>query len=125
MKIKALKLFLKKALKVWGPPGKYPLFPSPPSVGLCTWESLTSPMLKYVYGSIDHVVFTSCHTYVGLRMRKVVRLMHNIYAVHIRRNSVHCHSKLLLVKWLGLSVTVRVRARDGEWLVPLFILKSD
>ena len=41
MKIKALKLFQKKkkSLKRLGAQGKYPLFPSPPSVGLCTWES--------------------------------------------------------------------------------------
>ena len=31
---------------------------------------------------------------------------------------MHSHLKLLMV--LGLSVTVRVRARDGEWIFPLF-----
>ena len=55
-----------------------------------------------------------CHTYVVLCMRTVLQHLHD-GVIHIRRNSVHGHLKLLMVKWLGLSVTVRVRvrARDG------------
>ena len=34
--------------------------------------------------------------------------------IHIRRNSVHGHPKFFVVKWLGLSVTVSVRARDRD-----------
>ena len=54
--------------------------------------------------------------------------LRHIYVVHIyvvlarysfsRRNSVHGHSKLHAVQWLGLSVTVgvKVRARVREWV---------
>ena len=41
---------------------------------------------------------------------------------------MHGHPKLLVVKWLVLSVTVRVsiKARDREWIVLfLSIIKSD
>ena len=34
---------------------------------------------------------------------------------------MHGHPKFFVVKWLGLSVTVRVRARDREWT---FVLPS-
>ena len=47
-------------------------------------------------------------------MRRVVRPMHDIYAIHIRRNSVHGYPKLIVVKWLGFSVAVRVRVRAGD-----------
>ena len=40
--------------------------------------------------------------------------MHDIRVIQIRWNSVCVHPKLLVIKWLGLSVTVRVRARDKE-----------
>ena len=43
--------------------------------------------------------------YVPLRMRSVIRHLHDVCAVHIRRNGVRGHSNLLVVKWLGLSVT--------------------
>ena len=58
------------------------------------------------------------HTYVVLCMRTVVWHMHGVCAIHIRWNSVHGHLKLLVVKWLGLNVTVSVRvwARDREWI---------
>ena len=51
-------------------------------------------------------------------MRRLVRHMHDICAIHIRR-------KFLVVYWLGLSVTVRVRVRptDGEWIF-LFLFFS-
>ena len=46
--------------------------------------------------------------------------MHDVCAIHFKQNSVHGHPKLLVVKWLGLSVTVRVRvrikARDSGWI---------
>ena len=64
-------------------------------------------------------------------MHRVVRPMHDVYVVYIRRNSVHGYSELLVVKWLGFSVAVRVRVRagDGEWIFLPFlkfsILKSD
>ena len=51
-------------------------------------------------------------SYIVLCMRTVVQHLHDVGVIHIRRNSVHGHSNLLVVKWLGLSVTVRVRARD-------------
>ena len=37
---------------------------------------------------------------------------------------MHGHPKLLVVKWLVLSVTVRVsiKARDREWIVLFFCL---
>ena len=35
-------------------------------------------------------------------MRRVVRYMHNICTIHIRRNCVHGCLKLLVVNWLGL-----------------------
>ena len=43
--------------------------------------------------------------------------MHDICAIHIRRNSSRNHLKLLMAKWLELSSTVRVRvtATDREW----------
>ena len=44
-------------------------------------------------------------------MQRVVRLLHNICPLHIRRNSVRSCPKLLVVKWLGLSVRARVRVR--------------
>ena len=54
-----------------------------------------------------------CHTCIVLCMCTVVQHLHDIGVIHIRQNSVHGHPNL--VKWLGLSVTVRVRvrARDG------------
>ena len=54
------------------------------------------------------------HTYVALCMRSVIRCFHDVCAVHIRWNSVQGCSELLVVKWLGLSVTVRVRVRAGD-----------
>jgi len=43
--------------------------------------------------------------------------------VYIRRNCEHGFPKLLVVLWLGLSVTVRVRARawDREWVFHFFL----
>ena len=38
-----------------------------------------------------------CHIYVALHMHSVVRHLHDICAVHIRRKNVHGHSKLLVV----------------------------
>ena len=46
--------------------------------------------------------------------------MHDIYAIHIRQNSVHVHLKLLVVIWLGLSVTVRVWARNRKSVLDSF-----
>ena len=66
-----------------------------------------------------------CHTYVVLPMCTVVRHMHDVCAIHIRRNSVHGHLKLLVEKWLGLSVRVRVRARDRNGYFFFLPLKSD
>ena len=62
------------------------------------------------------------HTCVGLRMHSVVWHLHDAYMVHIKCNSVHDRSKLLVVQWLGLSVQVRVRVRawEGKWLLLLF-----
>ena len=40
-------------------------------------------------------------------MRRVVWHMHDICMIHIRRNCVHGLPNLLVVKWLGLWVTVR------------------
>ena len=37
------------------------------------------------------------HTYVALRMRSVVRHLHDGWAVHIRWKSMHGRSKLLVV----------------------------
>ena len=53
------------------------------------------------------------HTLV-LYMHRVLQHMHDIRVIQIRWNSVRVHPKLLVIKWLGLSVTVRVRARDKE-----------
>ena len=47
-------------------------------------------------------------------MCTVVRHMHDICAIPIRQNGVHGLLKLLVVKWLGLSVRVRVKGRDKE-----------
>ena len=49
--------------------------------------------------------------------------MHDICTIHIRLNSVHGNPKLLMMKWLGLSVTVRVRDRvtDREWMFNSFL----
>ena len=39
----------------------------------------------------------------------------------VRQNCVHDGlQKLLVVYWLGLSVAVRVRARDGKWIFHFF-----
>ena len=54
------------------------------------------------------VKVTLHHTYVVLHMDRVVLHMHDVSAIHIRRNSVHGCPKFFMVKWLGLSVTVRV-----------------
>ena len=64
------------------------------------------------------------HTYVGLHMHSVVWPLHDAYMVHIKRNSVHDRSKLLVVQWLGLSVQVRVRVRawEGKWVLLLLLL---
>ena len=62
------------------------------------------------------------HTYIVLCMRSVVRYLHDVCVVHTRRNSVHGCSKFLVVKWLGLSVTVRVRVRAGDRKWILFFL---
>ena len=56
------------------------------------------------------------HTYVALCMRSVIWHLHDVCKVHIRRNSVPGRLKLFVVKWLGLGVTVRVRARDRKWI---------
>ena len=37
------------------------------------------------------------HTYTELRMRRVVRHMDDVCAIHIRRNCVYCHLKLVVV----------------------------
>ena len=63
-------------------------------------------------------------------MHSVVRHLHDVCVIHIRQNSVHGRSKLLVVKWLGLDVTVRVgvRARDRKWvsfLLSFFFSKGD
>ena len=50
-------------------------------------------------------------------MRRVVRLLHDIYMLHIEWNSVRSCPKLLVVKWLGLSVTVRVKVRAGAGIL--------
>ena len=47
-------------------------------------------------------------------MRRVIRHMHDVRAIHVRQNSVRCHPELLVAKWLRLSATVRVRA-IGTW----------
>ena len=58
-------------------------------------ELLTSPMLKY--GSYRSHDFKLRLSYVGKHMCRVVRYMHDICAIHIRRNCVHGHPKLLVV----------------------------
>ena len=67
-----------------------------------------------------------CHTtlYCTCIEKRVVWHLHDICVVHIRWNSVHGHPKLLVVKWLVLSVTFRVsiKARDREWIVLFFCL---
>ena len=57
-------------------------------------------------------------------LRSVVRHLHDVCAEHIRRNSVHGRSKLLVVQRFGPSVQikVKVRARDRKWI--LFLLSS-
>ena len=68
------------------------------------------------------------HTRVVLRMRTLVRHMHNVCAIHISRIVCIVTRSSSWCKWLGLSITVRVRvrvrARDGKWifLVPFFFL---
>ena len=37
------------------------------------------------------------HTYVVLRMRRLIWHLRDVSAIHIRRNCVHSHSKLLVV----------------------------
>ena len=66
------------------------------------------------------------HTCVALHMRSVVWHLHDVCAIHVRLNSVHDCSKLVVVYWLGLSVQVRVkvRARDRKWIF-FSVLKSD
>ena len=51
----------------------------------------------------------------------MIWLLRDIYMVHIRRNSVLSCPKLLVVKWLGLSVTVRVTDRAGA-RIPISVL---
>ena len=51
--------------------------------------------------------------------------MHDVCAIHIRRNSVHGHLKLLVVKWLRLSVTVKVRVRARDRNGNFIRLKRD
>ena len=51
------------------------------------------------------------HTCVVLHVHRLVSHMHDVCVIHIRRNSVHGHLKLLVVKWLGLRVVVWVRVR--------------
>ena len=55
-------------------------------------------------------------------MHRVVQYMHDICAVHIRQNYVHGHPKLLVVRWLGPSIAVRVRIRNREWILHFFSL---
>ena len=91
---------------------------------LTNWRWCWPMRLKLVNTNTRcRVKVTLRHTYVGLCMRRLVRHMYDVCTIHIRRNSVHGHLKLLLVKWLGLSVTVR--ARDRELIFFLSILKSD
>ena len=47
-------------------------------------------------------------------MHNVVWHLYDICAVHIRRNNVHSLSKLLVVTWLGLTLTVRFRVRAKD-----------
>ena len=65
------------------------------------------------------------HTYVVLRMHRVVRHIHDICAIHIRRNSVHGHLKLLMVKWLGFRVRVRLGTGNGYFIPFFLLLKSN
>ena len=53
-------------------------------------------MLKY-RSYIDHVVLSSVVSYVGMHMCGVVRYMDDVCVIHIRRNCVHGHPKLLVV----------------------------
>ena len=66
------------------------------------------------------------HTYVVLHMHRVVRHMHDVCTIHTGLNSAHGHPKLLVIKLLGLSVTVSIRARDSKWIFHSFfsILKA-
>ena len=62
-------------------------------------------------------------------MCTVVRHMHDVCAIPIGQNGVHRLLKLLVVKWLGLSVTIRVRVkgRDKERIFSFlfFSVKGD
>jgi len=49
-------------------------------------------------------------TYIVLRMRRLVWHMHDVFAIQELCTVTQSCS------WLGLSVTVRVRAGDGEWI---------
>ena len=53
-------------------------------------------------------------SYVVLRMRRVVWHMHDVCTIHIRQNSAHDHVKLLMFKWLALSVTVGLGLGTGN-----------
>ena len=80
------------------------------------WDSRSASFKKV------HASFKKVHA----RCRVKVALCHNyIYCaciecmlfaryIHIGRNIVHGPPKLLVVKWLGLNATVRVRARARD-----------
>ena len=72
------------------------------TVRIASFPGLQSP--NAVEGLVKRVVLARCrvkvalrHTYVVLRMRRLVRHMHDVCAIHIRRNCVHSHPKLLMV----------------------------
>lgn len=62
-----------------------------------------------------------CVIHVVLRMRSVVRHLHDVYAVHIRWTSMHGRSKLLImVKMVRVRAGVRVRARARKCITYFF-----
>jgi len=65
----------------------------------------------FMYRSLQYVIFTPCNVVV---LRRII-LYCNI-GWHVKDGVVHrSHQQWLVAKWLGLSVTVRVRARVRKW----------
>ena len=69
-------------------------------------------MLGSFYCRVFHHIYR-WHTCCGREPNHSL-LQKQYTSIHISRNSVHGHPKLLMVEWLGLSVTVRVRNRLAQ-----------
>ena len=73
-------------------------------------------MMRSLFRARGRVKVALHHIYVALRMCRVVWHMHRVCMIHIRQPSADGRPRLLVVKWLGLSVTIRLGTGNGYFI---------